>query len=295
MTLGKKNDGRESCIDYYPFGATFNSYSRENSVPNKYLFNKGSELVDDLGVQIYLTDLREYDPWGRLGWWQIDSKADLGGQVSWTPYHYSYNNPIRYNDPKGDCPPDNPNCKEPDVKASGPYAGASNGTAQAGIAKVNLEAKDGNQKVNVNVNVVGGTATASGDTKNGLTGQAKAEVKGLAMDATYKVGSDKTNASGTVDARLGTADARATGSLTTAGVKVGLGAGAAVGSAEGKVEVNLFGVVKIEVSGLVTGGSAHAGLEATAKPFGGLGNSAIGVKADVGLGAGGGLGINISW
>ncbi|MBS1951229.1 MAG: hypothetical protein JST37_09530 [Bacteroidetes bacterium] len=280
--------------DFYPFGATFNSYSRENSVPNKYLYNKGSELVDDLGVQIYLTDLREYDPWGRLGWWQVDSKADLAGQESWTPYHYAFNNPIRYNDPKGDCPPDKPNCKEPDVKASGPYAESSKGTAQAGVARVNLQAKDGKEQVNVNVTVVGGTATAKGDTKNGLTGQAKAEAKGLAMDATYKVGSDKNNAQGTIDARLGTADARAKGSLTLAGASVGLGAGAAVGSAEGKGSVTLFGVT-LEVSGLVTGGSAHAGLEATLQPFGGSGKSAIAVKADLGLGAGGGLGISISW
>ncbi|HJW27722.1 MAG TPA: RHS repeat-associated core domain-containing protein, partial [Saprospiraceae bacterium] len=91
--------------DYYPFGATFNSYQRENVVPNKYLFNAGSELVDDLGLQIYLTDHRTYDPWGRLGWWQIDPKPDHGGQESLTPYHYAFNNPILHNDPKGDCPP----------------------------------------------------------------------------------------------------------------------------------------------------------------------------------------------
>ena len=35
--------------DYYPFGLTFNSYSRENSVPNRWKF-QGQEHVDDLGL-----------------------------------------------------------------------------------------------------------------------------------------------------------------------------------------------------------------------------------------------------
>jgi len=37
--------------DYYPFGLTFNSYSRENSVANKYLYN-GKELQTDLGLNL---------------------------------------------------------------------------------------------------------------------------------------------------------------------------------------------------------------------------------------------------
>jgi RHS repeat-associated protein len=89
--------------DYYSFGAEFNSFERENAVPNRYKFNAGSELVNDLDLQVYLTDHRVYDPWGRIGWWQVDPKTDA--QESWSPYHFSYDNPIRYNDPKGDCPP----------------------------------------------------------------------------------------------------------------------------------------------------------------------------------------------
>ncbi len=91
-----------SMNDYYPFGGEFNSYQRENSVQNRYKFNEGSELVDDLGLQIYWTDLREYDPWGRLGWWQIDPMAEMFPELS--PYNYAFNNPVRYNDPYGDCP-----------------------------------------------------------------------------------------------------------------------------------------------------------------------------------------------
>lgn len=108
----KKSVHSKSHVVYYPFGGEFNSYSRENSVPNKYKFNGGSELVDDLGLQIYHTDFREYDPWGRLGWWQIDPRVD--DMYDWSPYNYSFDNPIRYNDPKGDCPPDSP-CPEEEM------------------------------------------------------------------------------------------------------------------------------------------------------------------------------------
>lgn len=35
-------------------------------------------------------------------WWQVDPKADMF--FSMTPYNYSFNDPVRYNDPEGDCP-----------------------------------------------------------------------------------------------------------------------------------------------------------------------------------------------
>src|SRR5690606_21287254 len=35
-------------------------------------------------------------------WWQVDPKADMF--FSLTPYNYSFNDPVRYNDPEGDCP-----------------------------------------------------------------------------------------------------------------------------------------------------------------------------------------------
>lgn len=96
--------------DYYPFGLTFNSYQRENSTKNRYLYNQGTgekkfltERVFDLGLNIDLTKYRVYDP--ALGrWWQVDPLADAGDLVSLTPYNYSFNNPIRYSDPEGDCP-----------------------------------------------------------------------------------------------------------------------------------------------------------------------------------------------
>lgn len=54
-----------------------------------------------------MTKFRVYDP--SIGrWWQVDPKTD--SLVNYSPYNYSFNNPIRYNDPMGDCPPNNPNC-----------------------------------------------------------------------------------------------------------------------------------------------------------------------------------------
>jgi len=97
--------------DYYPFGLTFNSYSKENSVENRYLYNQGAgdkkfntERIFDLGLSVDMTKFRVYDPTiGR--WWQVDPKADEGDLVFLTPYNYSFNNPILYNDPDGDIPP----------------------------------------------------------------------------------------------------------------------------------------------------------------------------------------------
>ena len=62
--------------DYYPFGLTFNSYQRENSTENRYLFNGGSELQQDLNLGFYSTLFRTYDPSiGRF--MQVDPLADF--------------------------------------------------------------------------------------------------------------------------------------------------------------------------------------------------------------------------
>lgn len=94
------------CNDYTPFGLTFGSYS--SGTKNNYLYNQGTgdktfavERQSELGVDF--TKFRVYDP--ALGrFWHVDPKADKEDQESWNPYHYSFNNPIRYNDPYGDCP-----------------------------------------------------------------------------------------------------------------------------------------------------------------------------------------------
>ncbi|MCA6431738.1 MAG: hypothetical protein IM613_20090, partial [Cytophagales bacterium] len=87
--------------DYYPFGLTFNSYSRESSMPNRYLFNGGSELQTGMDLGVYSTLFRMYDP--ALGrFWQVDPLADFFSGIN--PYSFAFDNPISYNDPDGLAP-----------------------------------------------------------------------------------------------------------------------------------------------------------------------------------------------
>jgi RHS repeat-associated protein len=84
--------------DYYPFGLTFNSYQRENSVDQKYLYN-GKEIQNELdlgwydhGARMYMADI------GR--WGVIDPLAEKF--VAWSPYNFVYNNPVNFYDPTGE-------------------------------------------------------------------------------------------------------------------------------------------------------------------------------------------------
>ncbi|MFC3976467.1 RHS repeat domain-containing protein [Belliella kenyensis] len=88
--------------DYYPFGMTFNSYSAPSGVGQKYLYN-GNEIMRDHGLEVYDFKSRYYDPViGRF--WSIDVLADHPRQIGMSPYQFSWNNPIRFNDPDGKCP-----------------------------------------------------------------------------------------------------------------------------------------------------------------------------------------------
>jgi hypothetical protein len=56
--------------DYYPFGLTFNSYQRDSSMPDQYLYN-GKELQDELsfwwldyGARMYMPELGVVLSWG---------------------------------------------------------------------------------------------------------------------------------------------------------------------------------------------------------------------------------------
>jgi len=92
--------------DYYPFGLSFNSYQRENSIIGIFGFNGGSELQNDLGLGWYQTLMRMYSPdLGRF--WGIDQKADFYSSIS--PMLFAYNNPVMFNDPLG---LDVPGCSE---------------------------------------------------------------------------------------------------------------------------------------------------------------------------------------
>ena len=86
--------------EYYPFGMqTAGSWTRENVTGNNYLYNSGSELNNVSNS--YETFFRGYDPvLGRM--LQVDPAASSFGNHS--PYSYSFNDPIYWNDPGGAVP-----------------------------------------------------------------------------------------------------------------------------------------------------------------------------------------------
>lgn len=83
--------------EYYPFGLqNQNSWTRENTTGNNFLYNQGSEI--NLLTGIYETFFRSYDP--TLGrFLQIDPLADK--YSSQTGYAYGNNDPIFFSDPLG--------------------------------------------------------------------------------------------------------------------------------------------------------------------------------------------------
>jgi RHS repeat-associated protein len=95
--------------EYYPFGLqTANSWTRENSTGNNFLYNGGTEL--NTTTQVYDLHYRNYDPvLGRMN--QVDPVASKYGSV--TPYNYAFNSPVVMNDPFGDDPKDPKNTPKP--------------------------------------------------------------------------------------------------------------------------------------------------------------------------------------
>ncbi len=83
-------------IDYYAFGKV----RLQGDTAIKYLFN-GNEY--QTGLDVFDFNARTYDPTtGRF--LQVDPNIEDGEQLGFNPYHFSFNNPIRYNDPDGKCP-----------------------------------------------------------------------------------------------------------------------------------------------------------------------------------------------
>ena len=93
----KNNWGMEvtGADDYYPFGGTFNSYTRTASTAQYIKFN-GNEYQPEWGVYDY--GARMYDV--QIGrWMSVDPLADAREWVS--PYNFVQNNPINRVDPDG--------------------------------------------------------------------------------------------------------------------------------------------------------------------------------------------------
>ncbi len=86
--------------EYYPYGLSFNEYTRENSLLNNYKYN-GKELQDELNLGLYDYIARQYDPLlGRFT--SVDPAAELMRRHS--PYNYAFDNPLRFIDPDGNVP-----------------------------------------------------------------------------------------------------------------------------------------------------------------------------------------------
>jgi RHS repeat-associated protein len=93
--LGEKNDSPIFCVDYSPFGLTFNSYTRSYSKANNYLL-QGKERQEEIAWDDF--GARMYDPaLGRFN--SVDPLADIA--ESWTTYHFVKNNPLLRIDPTG--------------------------------------------------------------------------------------------------------------------------------------------------------------------------------------------------
>jgi RHS repeat-associated protein len=89
------------------FGGYTTSGSGDCGCPNKKGFNgnemQNKEFSDGSGLNVYDFNARTYDQ--QIGrFLQVDPMMDEGGQESLSPFHFSYNNPVRYNDPDGKCP-----------------------------------------------------------------------------------------------------------------------------------------------------------------------------------------------
>lgn len=97
---------------YYPFGLTIAAISSKaikgaNYAENRKKYNgnelQSGEFADGSGLELYDFNARTYNQ--QIGrFLQIDPRADEGSQEALSPYHFSGNNPVRYNDPDGDCP-----------------------------------------------------------------------------------------------------------------------------------------------------------------------------------------------
>lgn len=85
---------------YYPYGLTMAAISSKafGVLENRFKYNAGTEFNSDLGLDLYETPFRGYDP-QIARFLQIDPLAEKGH--NWTGYGYCYGNPIMFVDPYG--------------------------------------------------------------------------------------------------------------------------------------------------------------------------------------------------
>jgi RHS repeat-associated protein len=83
---------------YYPFGLEMEgAWVAQTGTENAYQYN-GKEINEDFGLNLSDYGARWYD--GALGrWWSVDPLGEKTPR--WSPYHYGFNNPLRFVDPTG--------------------------------------------------------------------------------------------------------------------------------------------------------------------------------------------------
>jgi RHS repeat-associated protein len=114
FTLAHERSSLMEETHYYPFGLTMAGISSKAAgkgldcgCGNKKGYNgneiQAKEFSDGSGLDVYDFNARTYDQ--QIGRFiQIDPLAAEAGQDALTTYHFGFNNPIRYNDPTGECP-----------------------------------------------------------------------------------------------------------------------------------------------------------------------------------------------
>jgi RHS repeat-associated protein len=270
--------------DYYPFGLRFNSYARENSVPNKTKLFQGQEHIDDLGLNWDSFKWRNHQPdIGRF--FNVDPLAEK--YVYNSPYAFSENQVVAHRELEG--------LEKVDIKneSGGPTArvtDAEKGKAEAFVVRAQLKATESDgSKAQIGVTVAGVKTELKGELNKNGTVVAKIGADGAAIAAESKVqiGSEKNNLNTGVKLEGGAFKADANITLKK-GLEVGANVGAFAGKVEGKGGFALFGI-GLEAKGMITGGSAHVGVSAQ------LNTEGIGLQGNFGVGAGGGLSIKITY
>jgi len=175
---------------YYPFGMQqAGGYQRATNLKNNFLFNQGTgdkkfmtERITDLDLNWDMTKYRTYDyTTGRF--LQVDPLADAADQEILTPYHYSLINPIRWNDPLGDCT--GPDC---------PERQSSRGTLNAALqGNVTRSLRSANNNASKVITAKIGTQAAGIGGKLKLGKFANLEATGKAFSVEGKVGTDGSN------------------------------------------------------------------------------------------------------
>jgi RHS repeat-associated protein len=127
-------------LEYFAFGETFVE-EHSNTERTPYLYN-GKELDEETGLYYY--GARYYDPKMSL-WASVDKLAEHPSQIDKSPYAYAWNNPIKLNDPDGncpDCPEDNDKTQQLANVVSATVSDAISGLYNLSIGRLNNTVAD---------------------------------------------------------------------------------------------------------------------------------------------------------